>query len=91
MNFLDRLGPAKGILIVLVAGLVFFLVGFMLARSTAAGAAAHERARWEFVPVGDTVAAIDTQTGETYAIDGNTRAWTVLAPALPGKDAKNTK
>jgi len=67
----------------LVAALVFFLIGYLLARSTA-----PERERWEFVPVGDTVAAIDVRTGEAYAIDGNTKAWTVLAPALPAKDNK---
>jgi hypothetical protein len=70
----------------LVAGLVFFSIGFFLARSTAARATQVERTRWEFLPVGDTVAAIDVSTGEAYAIDGNTRAWTVLAPALPAKE-----
>ena len=48
---------------------------------------AGARSRYEFLQVGDTVAAIDIYTGEAYAIDGNTRAWTILAPALLGEDA----
>jgi hypothetical protein len=85
MEYARRLGPTQGLVVLLVAGLVFFLIGFFLALSTVSGSTATERTRWEFVPVGDTVAAIDVQTGETYAIDGNSRAWTVLAPALPAR------
>src|SRR5437762_13135900 len=83
MNIPNRLIPAQGLITLLVAGLIFFLIGFWLARSTVARATTPDHARWEFVSVGDTVAAIDVQTGEAFAIDGKTRAWTVLAPALP--------
>ena len=41
--------------------------------------------------IGDTVAAIDIYTGEAYAIDGNTRAWTLLAPPLPSREPKEPK
>ncbi|MFN7949825.1 MAG: hypothetical protein U0Z53_31015 [Blastocatellia bacterium] len=79
------MAPYQGLLLLILAGLIFFLIGFWLARSGTAPATAQDRPRWEFIPVGDTVAAIDTQTGEAFAIDGNTRAWTVLAPALPAR------
>lgn len=92
-DYLARLRPAKGILIIAVIGLVLFLAGFWLARSTAArpSDADPERSRYEFMQIGDTVAAIDIYTGETYAIDGNTRAWMLLAPALPSREAKTGK
>ncbi|HZS09552.1 MAG TPA: hypothetical protein VFD58_32285 [Blastocatellia bacterium] len=90
MHIPERFGPAQGVVILLVAGLVFFLIGFWLARSTVATATTRDQTRWQFVSVGDTVAAIDVQTGEAYAIDGNTRAWTVLAPALPSRGEVKT-
>ncbi|HWQ33543.1 MAG TPA: hypothetical protein VNQ79_11870 [Blastocatellia bacterium] len=92
MNLTNRLSPAQGLLMLLVAGVILFLIGFWLARATATSATTRDRGRWEFIPVGDTVAAIDVQTGEAFAIDGNTRAWTVLAPALPARtETKSTK
>lgn len=97
MTYTERLSPAQGILIVAGIGLVLFFVGFWIARITADKSVTTEnslksaRTRYEFLQVGDTVAAIDVYTGEAFAIDGNTRAWTILAPALPSKEAKNTK
>ena len=92
MNF-GRFSPAQGIVMIVVIGLVLFFGGFLIARSTAASLEKpkHENARYQFLQVGDTVAAIDTYTGETYAIDGNTRAWTLLAPALPARESRITK
>lgn len=97
MTVPERVGMTQSLIIVGVIGLVLFVVGFWLARATAEKAAAAEnstkveRSRYQFLQVGDTVAAIDVVTGEAYAIDGNTRAWTVLAPALPAKEAKTAK
>ncbi len=93
MEVTNRFTPAKAILIAAVIGLVLFFVGFMLARATDSGSARAEAVekRYQFMQIGDTVAAIDMQTGETYAIDGNTRAWTMLAPALPSKEPKSTR
>jgi hypothetical protein len=91
MNYTSRFSPIQGIVLIAIIGLVLFFVGFWLARSTTANTVSRDRAerRYEFLPVGDTVAAVDIYTGEAYAIDGNTRAWTVLAPALPAaKPAK---
>jgi hypothetical protein len=94
MNF-SRFSRAQGIAMIAVIGLVLFFVGFWLARSTSASAANedrdHGRSRYEFMQIGDTVAAIDIYTGEAYAIDGNTRAWTLLAPPLPSRETKTTK
>lgn len=97
MNLTDRVNSPQTIIIVAVVGLVLFFVGFWLARMTAERSLAaenlskSERTRYEFLQVGDTVAAIDVLTGEAFAIDGNTRAWTILAPALPSKEVKNIK
>ncbi len=97
MNYTERFGPIQSIILIAVIGLVLFFVGFWVARSTAERSVAAEsalksdRSRYEFLQVGDTVAAIDIYTGEAYAIDGNTRAWTILAPALPSKEVKNPK
>jgi hypothetical protein len=93
MDYIGRLTAAKGVIIIGVIGLVLFFAGFWLARSTAASPvnAGREGSRYQFMQIGDTVAAIDIYTGETYAIDGNTRAWALLAPALPSKEVKTTK
>lgn len=87
MNFLGRFSPAQGIVLMGIIAVVLFFGGFMIARSTAASVSQPEREtlRYQFLQVGDTVAAIDVYTGEAYAIDGNTRAWTLLAPALPAR------
>jgi hypothetical protein len=94
MNF-SRFSRAQGIAMVAVIGLVLFFVGFWLARSTSASSVSTDRdsvrGRYEFMQIGDTVAAIDIYTGEAYAIDGNTRAWTLLAPPLPSRETKTTK
>lgn len=94
MNF-SRFSRTQGIAMIAAIGLVLFFVGFWLARSTAASSVSNdrdrERGRYEFMQIGDTVAAIDIHTGEAYAIDGNSRAWTLLAPALPSKETKATK
>lgn len=75
---------SKSIILVAVIGIALFLVGFWLARSTATAASQDYVARhYQFLQVGDTVAAIDTNTGEAYAIDGHNRSWTLLAPPLP--------
>jgi hypothetical protein len=89
MNF-DRFGAPQSILIIAVISLVLFFGGFWIARTTAASAARTEpeRSRYQFLQVGDTVAAIDVATGEAYAIDGNTRAWTLLAPPLPSRNSQ---
>jgi hypothetical protein len=99
MTYTERLSPAQGIIMIGVIGLVLFFVGFFVARWSADRSYAAEtstkvdrdRLRYQFMQVGDTVAAIDVYTGEAFAIDGNTRAWTILAPALPSKDTKNVK
>jgi hypothetical protein len=99
MNYAERLSPAQGIILVGIIGLVLFFIGFWVARWSAERTLAAEtstkverdRSRYQFLQIGDTVAAIDVYTGEAFAIDGNTRAWTMLAPALPSKETKNTK
>lgn len=94
MNF-SKLSRAQGIVMLSVIGLVLFFVGFWLARSTSASSVSNDkdrdRLRYEFMQIGDTVAAIDVYTGEAFAIDGNTRSWTILAPALPSRETKATK
>lgn len=92
MNF-ERFSAPQNIILIAVIGLAIFLGGFLLARNSSASAARVDKdhARYQFLQVGDTVAAIDMNTGETYAIDGNTRSWTVLAPALPAKDTRVAK
>jgi hypothetical protein len=94
MNLISRFSPAQGIALIVVIAVVLFFGGFLIARSTAASMPKTEResSRYQFLQVGDTVAAIDVYTGEAYAIDGNTRAWTLLAPALPARgENKPTK
>lgn len=92
---ISRFSRAQGIAMIAAIGLVLFFVGFWLARSTSASSVSgdrnRDRGRYEFMQIGDTVAAIDVYTGEAYAIDGNTRAWTILAPALPSKESKTAK
>jgi len=90
MDNVRKLGAWKGIIVVAVIAVVLFFGGFFVARSTSASSVSdgRENARYEFMQIGDTVAAIDTRTGETYAIDGTTRAWTLLAPALPNRTQK---
>ncbi|HMV50917.1 MAG TPA: hypothetical protein PLD20_09235 [Blastocatellia bacterium] len=94
MDF-SRFSRAQGLAMSAVIGLVLFFVGFWLARSTAASSVSKDRdrvaSRYEFMQIGDTVAAIDIYTGEAYAIDGNTRAWTLLAPPLPSREPKEPK
>lgn len=99
MNYTERLSPAQGMILIGIIGLVLFFIGFGVARwsanrSVAADTSAKvepDRLRYQFMQLGDTVAAIDVYTGEAFAIDGNTRAWTMLAPALPSKEIRNTK
>lgn len=85
MDYTNRLSRIQGIILIAVIGVGLFFIGFWLARSTSASTLSRDRdkSRYEFIPVGDTVAAVDVVTGEAYAIDGNSRSWTVLAPALP--------
>ena len=89
MNF-DRITKPQGIIVTAVLGLVLLVGGFWLARVTAASSTkpVAEHSRYQFLQVGDTVAAIDVTTGEAYAIDGQARAWTLLAPALPSREPK---
>lgn len=86
---------AQGLAIIAVIGLVLFFVGFWLARTTAAVTDSKDRdrqaSRYEIMQIGDNVAAIDIYTGEAYAIDGNTRAWTMPVPALPARESRKTK
>lgn len=91
MDYTGRLSRIQGIILIAVIGVGLFFVGFWLARSTSASTISRDRGnqRYEFIPVGDTVAAVDIYTGEAFAIDGNSRSWTVLAPALPA--SKPTK
>lgn len=93
MNFPERWTSAKSLILIAVVGVVLFLAGFWLARSPSVSQAKSEQEthRYQFMQIGDSVAAIDTTTGETYAIDGNARAWVLLAPALPSKESKNIK
>jgi hypothetical protein len=99
MSYIERLSSAQGMILAIVLGFALFLVGFWLARMTGERSLAAEnsakvdghQARYTFLQVGDTVAAIDVTTGEAFAIDGNTRAWTILAPALPAKEPKAAK
>jgi hypothetical protein len=93
MNLTSRFSPAQAIALMIVVAVVLFFGGFLIARSTAASVQKPDREglRYQFLQVGDTVAAIDVYTGEAYAIDGNTRAWTLLAPALPARDTKPAK
>ena len=99
MNYAEKLSPVQGIILIGVIGLVLFFIGFFVARwsaekSYAAATPTKNEAdhlRYQFLQIGDTVAAIDVYTGEAYAIDGKTRGWTMLAPALPAKENKNTK
>ncbi|MBS1790340.1 MAG: hypothetical protein JST85_21625 [Acidobacteria bacterium] len=93
MNFPERWTSAKNLILIVVVGLVLFLAGFWLARSPSVSQAKTEpqTAQYQFMQIGDSVAAINVQTGEAYAIDGNARAWVMLAPALPSKENRSTK
>jgi Co/Zn/Cd efflux system component len=97
MSIAERLNPMQAMILVAIIGLALFFIGFWLARSTAEKSLAAERtpqterSRYQYLQVGDTIAAIDVVTGEAFAIDGNTRAWTILAPALPSKETKPVK
>jgi Co/Zn/Cd efflux system component len=97
MSIAERLNPMQAMILVAIIGLVLFFIGFWLARSTAEKSLVAERtsqierSRYQYLQVGDTIAAIDVVTGEAFAIDGNTRAWTILAPALPAKETKPAK
>jgi uncharacterized protein YneF (UPF0154 family) len=97
MSIAERFTPIQAMILVAVIGLILFFIGFWLARTTAEKSLAAERtpqlerSRYQYLQVGDTIAAIDVVTGEAFAIDGNTRAWTILAPALPSKETKPVK
>jgi hypothetical protein len=85
---LDRFRAPQSILLIALISLALFIGGFWIARATAASSTKVDldHSRYQFLQVGDTVAAIDVTTGEAYAIDGNTRAWTLLAPPLPSRE-----
>ncbi len=92
MNFPEKFTSTRNLVLIGVAGLILFLAGFWLARSPVSSAKTESPAmRYQFMQIGDSVAAIDVYTGESYAIDGNARAWVLLAPPLPTKEAKTTK
>jgi hypothetical protein len=97
MNYISRMNPAQRLISFLALMLLIFFIGFWVARSTSASTnkeaqeVARGNSRYQFMQIGDTVTAIDIHTGETYAIDGNTRSWILLAPALPAKPVQNTK
>mgnify|MGYP000128441405 FL=1 len=89
MIFPERFTSTRSLILIGVIGLVLFLAGFWLARSPVTQAKSESQAtRYQFMQIGDSVAAIDVYTGESYAIDGNARAWVLLAPALPTKEVK---
>lgn len=97
MSIAERFTPIQAMIAVALIGLALFFVGFWLARTTADKSLSaekttlSERSRYQYLQIGDTIAAIDVVTGEAFAIDGNTRAWTILAPALPSKETKPVK
>ena len=92
MTFPERWTSTKNLILIGVVALALFFAGFWLARSPVSLAKTESQAvRYQFMQIGDSVAAIDIYTGESYAIDGNSRSWVLLAPPLPSKESKTTR